>query len=589
MLTQRERRAIAPPEQKTVSEWADNYRILPPRASKLAGRWNTERTPYLRVVMDAFCDPDIDEIIICSGTQLGKTEAILNMIAYAIDVDTGPALLVLPTEDICNSMSRNRIQPMIEASDRLTIRKSPRADDFGLTEMKFETMTFYIAWSNSPAVLSSRPVRYVFMDEVDKFPPFSGREADPMLLAEKRTQSYYGFRKIVFASTPTFETGNIWKKLQKSNIYLYAVPCVHCGKRQTLKFSQLKWQGETPDDAKKTAYYECEYCKGKILDKHKYPLLASGEWVLSESKGDISRIGFHLSSLYSPFLPFGEVARAFLSSKDDIAELMDFVNSYLAEPFKEVQTSKKVDEVAKCVIPELERGIPPDDTQAIVCGVDVQEVEFYYVIYAIAQSGVYLILNGRCETWQDIERIVYDMRFNVSGKSVSIFCTFIDAGARTSEVYDFCRAHPNIYPTKGADMQKPIKETDIEKTPRYLLKYARPLKLILVDSSYFKEKIYRMIDVQDIHFHREVDTDFLEQMVSEEKKRIRKGFKYVDTWVRVNRRNHYLDATVYAIACSEYINARQFIPICQKSDTPRNKKIYEKARQMWIPAYKDWL
>ena len=36
----------------TVSEWADRYRVLSQRASSEPGRWRTERTPYLREIMD---------------------------------------------------------------------------------------------------------------------------------------------------------------------------------------------------------------------------------------------------------------------------------------------------------------------------------------------------------------------------------------------------------------------------------------------------------------------------------------------------------------------------------------------------------
>jgi len=139
--TEREKRNLEPPERLTVSRWAEKYRVLDKRASKLPGPWRNYVTPYAVQVMDAFCDVDVEEIVLCFGAQLGKTEIIFNMMGYAIDQDPGPAMLVLPTEDIAEYISRNRLQPMIDLSPKLRERKTPVAADFQLKEMKFETMT----------------------------------------------------------------------------------------------------------------------------------------------------------------------------------------------------------------------------------------------------------------------------------------------------------------------------------------------------------------------------------------------------------------------------------------------------------------
>jgi phage terminase large subunit GpA-like protein len=46
------RDGLTPDPLLTVSEWADRYRVLSQRASSEPGRWRTERTPYLREIMD---------------------------------------------------------------------------------------------------------------------------------------------------------------------------------------------------------------------------------------------------------------------------------------------------------------------------------------------------------------------------------------------------------------------------------------------------------------------------------------------------------------------------------------------------------
>ena len=46
-------RGLTPDPQLTVSEWADQHRWLSSRASAEPGRYRTDRTPYMREIMDA--------------------------------------------------------------------------------------------------------------------------------------------------------------------------------------------------------------------------------------------------------------------------------------------------------------------------------------------------------------------------------------------------------------------------------------------------------------------------------------------------------------------------------------------------------
>ena len=78
---------LSPPPELTVSQWADEYRRLSPEASAEPGRWNTDRAPYQRDIMDAVNDARCEDIIIMSSAQVGKTELILNIIGYYIDYD----------------------------------------------------------------------------------------------------------------------------------------------------------------------------------------------------------------------------------------------------------------------------------------------------------------------------------------------------------------------------------------------------------------------------------------------------------------------------------------------------------------------
>ena len=52
---------VRPDPLLTISQWADRYRWLSQRASAEHGRWRTERTPYLREIMDCLSPSSLIE------------------------------------------------------------------------------------------------------------------------------------------------------------------------------------------------------------------------------------------------------------------------------------------------------------------------------------------------------------------------------------------------------------------------------------------------------------------------------------------------------------------------------------------------
>ena len=106
-------RYLQPPEDISVSEWAEKYRILDTKTSAMPGPWRNDKTPYLKDVMDEFLNYETEEIIFCKCTQVGGTEAMQNMLGYIIQQDPSPTMVVYPTDKLAESISENRIQPMI--------------------------------------------------------------------------------------------------------------------------------------------------------------------------------------------------------------------------------------------------------------------------------------------------------------------------------------------------------------------------------------------------------------------------------------------------------------------------------------------
>jgi phage terminase large subunit GpA-like protein len=93
-------RQLQPPEDLTVSEWAEKYRILSSNTAAMPGPWRNDKTPYLKEVMDELLNYETEEIIFCKCTQIGGSEALLNMLGYIIQQDPSPAMIVYPSDKL---------------------------------------------------------------------------------------------------------------------------------------------------------------------------------------------------------------------------------------------------------------------------------------------------------------------------------------------------------------------------------------------------------------------------------------------------------------------------------------------------------
>lgn len=579
--TDGERESWRLPEALTVSEWADRHRELDAMSSAEPGRWRTSRTPYLRGIMDAFSDPLVESITVMASTQIGKTEALNNMLAYAIDQDPNPALYVMPTEDLAKSVTTNRLDPMLKASEALREHLPHKARDLTKLELHLDHMVVYLAGANSPAGLSSRPIRYLFFDEVDKYPKFSGREADPVKLGTERTRTFWN-KKIVKVSTPTTRDGYIFREYEASDQRRYYVPCPHCVHYQALVNQQIKIPDTERDPERirqgRLAWYECEDCGKRIEDRHKAKMLERGVWCPRNAsvqkdgtiKGDgevSSHRGFWINALYSPWLTFSDIMAEFLSSKDSTETLMNFVNSWLAEVWEE-----KIEEwtpewlVSRCEARDM--GVVPAGALVLTGGVDVQLGHFFITIRAWGYGEEnWQVWSSRVETWEDVERYTVRGAYKrVDGTDMPVRLTCFDSGFRASEVYDFCRRYRDVARAiKGRDQLAgaPFRVTTVDRTVRLGKEIKGGLQLWMLDTTYFKDKLARMITAEDtdaarFHLCAEPPDSYLKQMCSERKVVVRNRTKGTATQVWQPRsaaaKNHYWDCEVYATAAAEMLH-----------------------------------
>ena len=319
---------LRPRERVSTSAWAEQNRVLP-NGNAIPGPWRNNVTPYLVEIMDAFSDETTEKIVFVKPTQVGGTSAMENALGSLIDQDPAPAMFVYPSDELAERTVEAKLEPMIRQCKALA--EKYREHDSKRLALKFRDMIVYLTGANSPASLASTPIRYLFLDEVDKFPGATKKEADPVSLAIERTKTFFN-RKIFMASTPTLKTGPIWKAKEEADAEKhYFVPCPHCGEFIELKFAQIKWpsKDDVPDQAERAemATYVCQACGCIITDRDKAAMLQAGRWqIVRQTTTTPKSVAYWMNTLYSPFTRFSDIAREFMRAKDDPELLHNFVN-----------------------------------------------------------------------------------------------------------------------------------------------------------------------------------------------------------------------------------------------------------------------
>lgn len=608
-----ERAALAPPDRVTVSEWADRHRELSAINCAEPGRWRTDRTPYLRAVMDGFSDPEVDTLVLMTSTQVGKSETLLNALGYAIDQDPAPTLLVMPRDEDVVSFASRRVRPMIEEAPALRRHLTGAPRDWKRKELALDRMVLYLAGANSPADLAGRPIRYLLCDEVDKFPAFSGREADPVSLARERTRTFFD-RTTVISSTPTLRDGTVFREWEQTDRCRYWVPCPFCQAFQVLDFGRIfgpggdSFSGIDPNrmTVEQLAVYVCPHCERHIPDGAKARMMLGGRWVPEaatlEADGTVTgavsskRRGFHLSALYSPWLTWSDVAAEFLRSKDDVARLMNFTNSWQGWIWEERAEVTDVDTLLRLVQP-YQHGTVPDAARILTAGVDVQRGLLYYAIRAWGMGEQsWLVQAGRVETWEILANILFRRRYpRASGNRdplpVSLAC--VDSGYRTDEVYRFCREWgERARAVKGSEALAgvPIRMTRVERdgVGRAV---TGGLQLWHVDTTHYKDKLSRLIhslpgDAGNWALHADPAIEYLRQITAEHKVISRKGMKVREAWVTKTSglANHWLDCEVYATAAADMKAVYAMPPESDPAGAP-----VERQANTWQDDGGDWI
>ena len=553
------KKIFKPPPDLKISEWADSYRRLSPENSAEAGQWSTTRAEYQREIMDSFNDPKIQRIVVMTSSQVGKTELLLNAIAYYMDQDPSPMLCVQPTLAMAQSFSKDRLAAMIRDTHKIkNLVAESKSRDSGNTVLhkRFPGGHLSLAGSNSAAGLASRAIRVLLLDETDRYELSAGAEGSPIALSIARTKTFPN-RKIYMCSTPTIKgISAIEAAFEESDKRYFLVPCPECGHKQQLKWKGVVWDEDKPE----TAHYVCEDC-GSVINESKKPwMLKHGEWQATAKSIDTA--GFHLSELYSPWSTWATMARNFLEAKKMPETLKTFVNTSLAESWEDRGDGVEHDSLLTRRLNYDPLSLP-EDILVATCAVDCQKDRLEAMAMGWGKNYAAWVIEHKvfwgdpnaAQVWQELDQYLRTRFKTESGRAIPISSTCIDSGGlATQSVYSFTKTRQGrrIFAIKGASVQgKPI----VSK-PTYVGKLKNVLYTVGTDTA--KDNIYARLNAPEedttLFFPADVDEEFFKQLTAE--KRITKwvrGRKSL-VWKQIRPRNEILDLTVYNFAAIYILN-----------------------------------
>lgn len=600
MYLQKYAQALLPEPDLTVSEWADSYRVLDQSSSSEPGRWRTDRTPYLREIMDSMSAYSEDDVIVfMKGAQIGATEAGNNWLGYVIHHAPGPMLYVMPTVDAAKRSSKQRIAPMLESIPEVAEKvATPRARDTGNTlfQKDYPGGTLVLTGSNSNVGLRSMPARYLFLDEVSSYPQDVDGEGSPIQLAIRRTATFKRNRKIFMCSTPTVDgLCTIQEYFEQSDKRYYYVPCPHCSEFITISWDRIRWKDGDP----RTAHLICSECGCVIEEHNKTDMLLNGRWVQT---CQARYKGYHLSSLYSPlgWYSWADAATDFLAAKRGSQEqLKTFVNTVLGEVWEE--QGEQADPAA--LIARREEYPSEINADRTTIGVDVQKdrLELEIVDWNSkteeSWSRDYVVLPGdtaQAAVWADLADVIKDHNPHAVA---------IDSGYNTQLVFDFVERRKYCYAIKGVGgFGLPLIEDLTKRAQRLRKRRKRAITVEPVGVDQGKALVYSYLKVEAdgpgcCHFPIDMayDEEYFAQLTAEKLvTRYHKG-RPKQEWVTTRARNEALDCRVYALAALRLSNINKPRPRMsaeKRAEIEQNEAIAKQKRrrpQVNVQAGGAWL
>ena len=586
--------------------WARENRVYPLSAG-LPGPRDPGLTPYIIAFERFFEDPRYEVCVLITGTQMSKTDAVLDVMGWRLDTRPRPQLYVGPSKDFVTEQFEPRLMKLFDEAVRLKdlVARGKRNKK---TRKTVNGVSVRLAWAGSATSLASDQAGDVYVDEYDKMSIGRGGEGDPFTLAKARADTYRD-RKIAVTSTPKRGLveiekdphsglefwkvaepedldSPIWAKWQAGTRHHFAWRCPSCGGWFIPRVRNLRCEKDaSPAEARRKTWLECPVSGCILTEDQREAMNTRGDFVapgqrfngevLEGDPPDSTMYSLWASGLCSPFVTWGErLEEIMLSELTGDAEARQGAVNKTGELWSpdigdlpDWQTLQNRREPYAPLVVPLE-------VIYLTCGLDVQKNRIVGVTRGWgARATSWLIEHfelfgdtSQPEVWNDLAS---KLAAPIDGMLIKL--AFIDSGFRPGKkfeiplnrVYEFCRLFRRfVFPTKGSShpLMRPLVKSTIEVTQQGT-KSKYGLELIRLDSDHWKSFVHERLEWPPDqpgawHFHAEASEDYLRQLVAEARTIDADG---KPVWIERSRENHFLDAEAMAAAAGFMLNVHHIV------------------------------
>lgn len=582
----------------------------------MPGKRDPNLTPYIVPFERFFDDPRYEVCALITGTQMSKTDGILDVMGWRLASKPRPQLYVGPSKDFVTEQFEPRLMKLFDEAPILAplVARGKRNKK---TRKTVAGVSVRLAWAGSATSLASDQAGDVYVDEFDKMVGGVKGEGDAFTLAKARADTYAD-RKIAVTSTP--KRGNveterdaatglefwkvaepadiespIWAKWQLGTRHHWAWRCPHCEEWFIPRMSLLRYpEGATPTQARAKTWLQCPSNGCEIIEAEKASLNAAGAFVapgmaideggnvLEADLPDNSMLSLWVSGLASPFLSWGERVEEVLNAElTGDSEAKQGATNKTGELWTPISGEVPAWQTLKNRAEPYPAGAMPDDAMFPVMTIDVQRDRLIGVTRAWGPRATSWLIEHFELLGDTAQTPVWGMlasKVNEAIDGVPIKLVFIDSGFRPGKkfslplnrVYQFCRRFQRfVFPTKGSSrpMLKPLVKVKPDVTKQAeVAKYG--LELIRLDTDHWKSFVHErlswpMDQLGAWHYHDGATEDYFRQLVAEARVVSESG---TPTWIEKSKANHYLDCEAMNAAAGFLLNVHHLKPGARRRD-----------------------
>lgn len=560
---------------KALLQWVEENISMPSNTTE-KGRYRGDRCPYQKQPqMDMSPDSPVQSLVLCFGSQTGKTTIEGNAMCYYTVENPAPMVFGFSDDANLREYVRKKFDPLLDANPVVKERLKAvggRGSGNTLTSKLFPGGFIKFVSGKSEASLRSDSAMLFFADELDAWGVTKG--GDPIQLIDARLTTFGSRAKKIMSSTPLNDS-LIYKELQKTTNNHFMVPCPCCGKDMEFNMDNFRYNVE--EGTVTEAWMECPECHNIIRNEDKLTMLPKGHWVPTNPKADPLEQGYYLPTFYAPvgWKSWRQIAKQYVAAQDEAKEsrydkMTAFYNTILAMPYIIGSGSQEWrDLYDRALESEYRRGFIPEWVNVLTTGSDVQANRIettimgwgfrgrhipidHYVFHLGDQEDMEMLDNSAWTAYRD--RILNGRWTREDGFVMQSFANALDRSYKSSTVAQFyislsAQEKDVCYPIRGYERMTgfiPSKKFDKREGLRdaaYWDVPVSPLKRQVYDHLRMKDDAEGMVAFMPF-YPADYDEEFYMQLFSENE--VMENRKLV--WKQNRDRNEILDTHVYNYA-----------------------------------------